>query len=140
MPFRLVIPRIVHVELFAQARSEQPNECCGILAGTVEAGVGRVLIAYPLPNSAATKAKRYLADTRALFRAYEDIKKSGLDLLAVYHSHPTSPAVPSATDHEQWGHGEEVVCLIVSLLSDPPEMRGWWMNKTEHLQAEWDVE
>jgi proteasome lid subunit RPN8/RPN11 len=125
--------------MFAQAQAEQPNECCGILAGTVASGAGRVVIAYPLPNALADP-RRYQADTRALFHAHRDIERRGLEMLAVYHSHPTSPAVPSATDHEQWGHGEEVVCLIISLLEKPPALRGWWMMEKEHREAEWEVE
>ncbi len=139
MPFRLVIPRSIHGQMLAQALAEQPNECCGILAGSVVDGVGRVMIAYPLPNDAETKPRCYLANTRSLITAHKDMAQRGLDIVAVYHSHPTSPAVPSATDHEQWGHGEGVVCLIVTLLADPPELRGWWMTETEHREAEWEV-
>jgi proteasome lid subunit RPN8/RPN11 len=126
--------------MLSQAQAEQPNECCGLLAGTVAEGIGQVVSAYPLPNSAETKARRYLADTHALIGAYKAIEERGLEILAVYHSHPTSPAVPSATDHEQWGHGEEVVCLIITLLETPPALRGWWMTETEHREAEWRVE
>jgi proteasome lid subunit RPN8/RPN11 len=140
MPFRLVIPRDLHDQILSQAQAEQPNECCGLLAGKVAEGIGRVVLAYPLPNSAQMKARRYLADTHALLRANKDIDERGLEILAVYHSHPTSPAVPSATDHEQWGHGEEVVCLIITLLENPPVMHGWWMMETEHREAEWGVE
>jgi proteasome lid subunit RPN8/RPN11 len=139
MPFRLVIPRSVHDLIIAQAQAEKPNECCGILAGTVGEGVGRVMIAYPLPNALADP-RRFEAETGALFRVYKDMADRGLDMLAVYHSHPTSPAVPSVTDHEQWGHGEEVVCLIVTLLTAPTEMRGWWMFEKEHRAAECEVE
>jgi [CysO sulfur-carrier protein]-S-L-cysteine hydrolase len=137
MPFRLVIPRGVYCAMLAHAKSEQPNECCGLLAGTISAGVGLAVIAYPLPNALADP-RRYEADTGALFQAHRDMEKRGLLMLAVYHSHPTSPAIPSRTDHEQWAHGEEVVCLIVTLVEDPPGMRGWWMTEGKHREAEWE--
>ena len=41
----------------------------------------------------------------------------GLEMLAVYHSHPTSRPVPSRTDLERHGM-ENVVCMIVSLAVD----------------------
>jgi proteasome lid subunit RPN8/RPN11 len=138
MPFRLRIPRKIHEELLAQARAEQPNECCGILAGDVEDGVGHVVCAYPLPNALADP-QRYNADPRALIRAHKEMQQCETEMLAVYHSHPTTPAVPSATDHAQWGHGKKVVCLIVTLTRDPPQMRGWWMSDEGHREAEWEV-
>jgi proteasome lid subunit RPN8/RPN11 len=124
--------------MIAQAQAEQPNECCGILAGTVAEDTGQVMIAYPLRNALADP-RRFQADTRALFAAHKDMEGRGLEMLAVYHSHPTTQAVPSATDHTQWGHGEEVMCLIITLTEDPPLMRGWWMSEKQHSEARWEV-
>ncbi len=115
MPFRLQIARSVYEKMMSQALAEQPNECCGILGGIVEARIGRVMCIYPLPNAMADP-RRFSADTKALFQAHVAMRERNLDMLAVYHSHPTSPAIPSATDHAEWGHGEEVVCLIITLL------------------------
>src|SRR3954452_20721502 len=42
MSFRLEVPRALYSAMLEQARAELPNECCGLLAGTVEEGVGRV--------------------------------------------------------------------------------------------------
>lgn len=70
--------------------------------------------------------------------ADRDMRSHGLDLLAVYHSHPTSHAVPSRTDLERHGM-EEVVCLIVSLADDPPTVRGWWLTDQDYREAEWEI-
>src|SRR5260370_2739731 len=44
MPFRLRIPRNHYDAMVAQAMAELPNECCGLLAGLVEAlKIARVL-------------------------------------------------------------------------------------------------
>ena len=58
--------------------------------------------------------------------------------MAVYHSHPTSHAVPSRTDLERHGM-EEVVCLIVSLTTNPPTVRGWWLTEANYREAEWEI-
>src|SRR5207253_7450141 len=87
--------------MVAQAKAELPNECCGFLAGLVEeAKVGRVHERYPLVNNAASPTE-YLANDRTLFNAYRDMRARGLDLLAVYHSHPVTEPVPSKTDLER---------------------------------------
>ncbi len=138
MSFRLLVPRTVLEDLIAQAVAEQPNECCGLLAGVRDGAVGRVLRRYPLVNALASP-REFLSDGRSMLDADKDMRSHGLDLLAVYHSHPTSHAVPSRTDLEHHGM-EEVVCLIVSPATDPPTVRGWWLTETDYREAEWGVE
>ena len=147
MAFRLLVPRNILEGLIAQALAEQPLECCGLLAGVREEAkteekpaeaVGRVVRRYPLVNAAASP-REFLSDGRALFDAYKDMRLHSLAVLAVYHSHPTSPPVPSRTDLERNGMGDGVVCLIVSLASLPPLVRGWWWGETEYREAVWET-
>jgi proteasome lid subunit RPN8/RPN11 len=130
--------------MVAQALTERPNECCGFLAGVVEATVGvdvpvgRVVRAYPLKNEAASPTEYLCCNDRSLFEAIRDMRRAGHDVLAVYHSHPTSPPVPSRKDRERnWS--EEVVNLILSLTTEPPTVRGWWLTAETYQEAEWDV-
>lgn len=120
-----------------QARSELPAECCGLLAGSVRDGVGRVVQHYPLVNSLASPTE-YLSDPQSMFDAHRHMWKHHLDVLAVYHSHPTSPPIPSQKDRER-NFSEEVVNLIISLATDPPLVRGWWLTASSHREADWDV-
>jgi proteasome lid subunit RPN8/RPN11 len=139
-PFRLCLPSGVLSDLVEQARREAPNECCGLLAGRIAAGpppLGLVEVRYPLINALASP-RRYESEPRSLFDADRDIRGRGLLILAVYHSHPTSPAVPSRTDLER-NYSPEVVNLIVSLLSEPPEVRCWWLTEHDYREAEWEV-
>ena len=131
MPFRLVVPRNVLDALVAQALAERPNECCGLLAGKLErpAGAekpgvprGRVVWHYPLVNALASPV-RYESEGRGMLRAHRDMRERGLDLLAVYHSHPASEPVPSRTDLA-WNYYPGVVHLIVSLAMTSPHVRG----------------
>ena len=54
MSFRLIVPAALYEAMVAQARAEQPAECCGLLAGVVEGGIGRVTERYPLVNELAS--------------------------------------------------------------------------------------
>jgi proteasome lid subunit RPN8/RPN11 len=141
-PFpRLVLPAALLSDLLAQARDEHPLECCGLLAGRPAAGAGgvRVTVRYPLPNEAASP-REYQGDVRATRAALEDIDARGLDLLAVYHSHPTSGPVPSRTDLERNAFGDGVVHFIISLLTDPATVRGWRLGENDYREADWQVE
>ena len=141
IPFRLLIPRILLDELIEQACAENPNECCGLLAGIVEDGegrkFGRVERRYPLVNAAASPVE-FESEPRSMFAAVRDMTSRGLDVLAVYHSHPTSPPVPSKKDLAR-NYSPEVVNLIVSLTTTPPTVRGWWLTDVEYREAEWEV-
>jgi proteasome lid subunit RPN8/RPN11 len=139
-PFRLALPRRFLDEMLDHARAELPNECVGLLAGRLEdvAGgrVGRVERRYPLVNALASP-KEYYSDGRSMANALKDMNKHTLDVLAVYHSHPTSEPVPSRKDLEN-NNWPGVVQFIISLTGAEPELRGWWLTDRDYQAAEWD--
>jgi [CysO sulfur-carrier protein]-S-L-cysteine hydrolase len=137
--FRLQIPRDLFQAILDQAAAELPNECCGLLAGRVEGGVGRVSDRFPLPNFAADPGREYESDPKAMFDAVRAVRRDGTDVLAVYHSHPTSDPIPSRTDLDR-NYGEGVVNLIISLKTGQPQVKGWWLTAGQFEEAEWDCE
>src|SRR5205823_2341555 len=107
--FRLMVPSQFVEEMFAQARAALPNECCGLLAGKLEGDEKAVAVRrFPLTNEAASPVL-YEAPAQELFAADREMRREGIDIVAIYHSHPTSAAVPSKTDRERNGHGSEVI-------------------------------
>jgi [CysO sulfur-carrier protein]-S-L-cysteine hydrolase len=144
MPFRLIVPRQVNVEMVEQAVAEQPNECCGLLGGVVEicsdgSRVGHVVKRYPLVNEAKSPVEFYNA-ANDLFAAMRDMRELRLDTLVVYHSHPAGEPKPSKKDlarHYYWG--PEVMSLIISLATTPPMVRAWWLTDADYREAEWTV-
>jgi proteasome lid subunit RPN8/RPN11 len=134
----LSIPRSVYEGMLWHALAERPLECCGLLAGVVRAdGVGEVRLRYPLLNAAASPVE-FESEPRSHFSADRDIRRQGLDVLAIYHSHPTSPPLPSRKDRERsWSN--DVVNLIVSLTTSPPTLRGWWLSAEVYREAEWTI-
>lgn len=134
MSFRLNVPAALWDEMIQHARAERPYECCGLLAGTVADGVGKVERLYRLENAAASPVE-YESEPRSMLAAMRDMIARGLDVVAVYHSHPTSRPVPSRKDLER-NYSEDVVNLIVSLTTDPPEVAAWWLTATAYRPAE----
>jgi proteasome lid subunit RPN8/RPN11 len=126
-------------ELYAQAKAALPNECCGLLAGQVEGGVGRVVQRYPLRNAAGSRVE-YDAAPADLIAAHREMRRLGIGELAVYHSHPTSPPVPSRKDLARNGYGETVVHLIISLMDGEPLMRGWRLTAEDYREEKWEVD
>lgn len=139
--FRLLLPRRLYDDMVAQALAELPNECCGLLAGkfvtTGSERLGQVTHRYPLINAAASPTE-YLSEPKSMFAADRAMRQDGVDILAVYHSHPTTDPVPSRTDHER-NYTPEIMNLIISLKGDTPNVRAWWLTDLEHHEAEWEV-
>ena len=80
-------------EMVAHALAEDPNECCGVLAGKD----GMVAHLYRVTNTAKSPY-RYLMDPQEQLNAMLDAERRGWEFLAFYHSHTHGPAYPSTTD------------------------------------------
>jgi len=134
---RLLIPRPILAAMLAQAVAELPNECCGLLGGSSNVnGLMRALSIYPLINAVASPTA-YESEPRSMFGAMREFRRIDLDVVAVYHSHPSSPPVPSRTDLAR-NYGEGVMNLIISLQTAQPEVRGWWLTATDYREADWE--
>jgi proteasome lid subunit RPN8/RPN11 len=77
------------------ARAERPRECCGFLVG----GGRRVLFAVAVPN-VATSQSRYRIDDAMHLELRRALRRFSprLEIVGVYHSHPSGDARPSPTD------------------------------------------
>lgn len=140
--FRLLVPRDLYDAMIAQAFAELPNECCGLFAGYIEEiefadRTVRVARRYPLTNALADP-REFLSDARSMFDAVRDVRRNGLEVVAVYHSHPTSAAVPSKKDLDR-NYSPDVMNYIVSLAGGVPMVRAWWLTETDYREAEWRV-
>ncbi len=133
MAFNLLLPRQFANEIVQQAQAELPNECCGLLAGQIAASLGKVSRRYPLVNSAASPTE-YLSEPKSMFAAVKAMRGEGLEILAIYHSHPSSAPIPSLTDLQR-SYSSDVVNLIVSLRATAPELRGWWLQGEAFVEA-----
>src|SRR5918996_4002003 len=110
------------------ARTELPNEACGILSGSLEAR--RVVAFHPARNAEASPL-RYNLHPEDLVRITFAIEDVGQDLVAIFHSHTRSPAVPSATDRRAAMYPDAF--YVIATLADPEAapadaLRAWWLR------------
>ncbi len=118
MPASLRLTRAQLEAVLGHARASSPKEACGVLAGDPDGTVRRV---FTMENSASSSTF-YLMDSREQFRVFDQIEREGLELVAIFHSHPHSPAFPSGRDTELAFYPDSLY-LIVSLMYDKPECR-----------------
>ena len=80
-------------EMVSHALEDDPDECCGILAGPD----GKVVKLYRMTNTERSPY-RYSMDPKEQISVDREIDDKGWELLAIYHSHTHSAAYPSSTD------------------------------------------
>src|SRR4051794_2063632 len=107
MPNRLIVPRGLYDEMVAHAAEDRRRECCGLLAGREVEGINRAERIYRLVNELDSGVE-FLSEPRSMLAAVRDMMAAGLDVVAVYHSHPTTRPVPSGKDRER-NYSEDVV-------------------------------
>jgi proteasome lid subunit RPN8/RPN11 len=155
----LKIPQPILDDIVAHAHELAPYECCGLLAGN-DGVVSRV---YRIKNVVALEGASGLAsfdaaktahlerlspqeraeiafvmDAQDLALAQKDMRKNGLQLQVVYHSHPRDPARPSltdikiATDYESYWPKINLpvpAYLLISLMNPTqPDVRTYWIK------------
>lgn len=89
----LKIPQSIRDDLIAHAREGFPLEVCGILGGRD----GVVSAIFRMTNTDASN-EHFMMDPREQFAVVKELRAKGLAMAAIYHSHPETPARPSAED------------------------------------------
>jgi proteasome lid subunit RPN8/RPN11 len=90
---KLEIPNNIFEQMVAQAKALAPVEACGILAGS-NSKVEKLYKMTNIDNSST----HFMMEPKEQFATVKDIRSADLEMLAVYHSHPETPARPSAED------------------------------------------
>jgi proteasome lid subunit RPN8/RPN11 len=95
----LQIPQALYNQLRAHGEETYPHECCGIMLGKSD---GEDLTVHELLRAGNTRTdsahNRYHIAPQELIAAQRQARKSGLDIVGFYHSHPDHPAQWSPTD------------------------------------------
>lgn len=106
----LIIPDQAAATIAAHAEATYPDECVGLLVGTLNGEKKTVLQVVTLENRwsgqvqlAATdnphsRRDRFYLDPRDYLRVDRETRAAGYEIIGCYHSHPDAEAVPSERD------------------------------------------
>jgi len=122
MVMTLHIPEAIYEELVQHAQTEMPNECVGMLIGSADGAVTEYL---PLVNELKSPT-RFLTEPYSMLRAEKRCRELKSQVLAIFHSHPTSEPVPSRYDVADH-YSSTVMSLILTMTDSPEPLRGWWI-------------
>ncbi len=119
---RLTISRAQWKQMRDYVESLAPLEACGLLGG--REGLAELVI--PIHN-AENSPVRYRMEPLEQLAAFEQVESAGMDLLAIFHSHPKGPAVPSPTDIA------EAYYQVIQIIWSPVE--GEWLAHAFWIEA-----
>jgi proteasome lid subunit RPN8/RPN11 len=143
-PASVVLPATMIQAMIDHARSEAPNEACGVIIGERPAAEGgRAVRWHPARNKAASPF-RYELDPDELYRLTVETDDADETFWGIVHSHTHTEARPSPTDVAQAFY-QDALYIVVSLSSnlDEPEtapgvptVRAWRILDGEVFEVE----
>ena len=101
-------------QIVAHAKSELPNEACGLIAGRVDGEVKVVEKVYFLTNVDRSN-EHFSLDPKEQLAAVKDMRANGFAPLGNWHSHPESPSRPSDED-KRLAYDSKASYMILSLM------------------------
>ena len=118
-----MIPKAIYDDMITHAQDGFPLEVCGILGGAGDT----VSANYRMTNSDASN-EHFMMEPREQFAVVKDLRAKGLAMLAIYHSHPETPARPSEEDI-RLALTPDVSYLIISLAdAAAPDIKSYKIN------------
>jgi len=115
-------------KMIAHVDSRAPLEACGLLAG-LDSKVESVL---EVTNQAQSEA-RYVMDPIEQLKSFEWIESNGLELIGIFHSHPTGPETVSPTDIAQAAYA--VAHVILARVDGLWRARGFWIEDGKYSEV-----
>lgn len=110
----------IYLQLIDAAETAIPNEACGLLAGKGD----EVTKFYEMTNADASP-EHFTMLPKEQFAAVKDMRASGSEILAIWHSHPETPPRMSEEDIKL-AYAPGAVHIILSLAaSSKHEIKGF---------------
>lgn len=117
-------------KILAHAKSELPNEACGLIGGVIENGDKLIKKVYLLTNTDHSN-EHFSMDPKEQLTAIKDMRAEGLVPLGNWHSHPESPSRPSEED-KRLAYDRKASYMILSLMDrENPVLNSFHISGTD---------
>lgn len=123
LPTALSLPALLCEALIARAQAARSREICGFLAMDVDTPA--TIDDYPIANRAPDACQRFEMDPAEQIAAFKDMRARRQRMLAIYHSHPTTAAVPSIHDRAGHSYPGAAALIISPAARAPDQLRAW---------------
>lgn len=121
MNSELVLPRKLVNQILTHAQQHEHTESCGLISTSD----GNPAHYYAVKNIAVDPSTHFEMEPKQQITAMKHMREHGEDLLAIVHSHPLSPPLPSATDMQEAGYADAYYIIVSLNTKGVLEMRGF---------------
>ncbi len=109
----LRIPEKQLVLIQEELEINKPYEACGVIVGTLNGNAIQVKKILPVMNVKRTR-RSFELDPAQFYNAWNDAERNGMEIVGIYHTHPSSLAIPSLWDIETM-ENDSLVWLIAGV-------------------------
>jgi proteasome lid subunit RPN8/RPN11 len=113
--------------MIAHGRQGLPHEACGLFAGEIRTEEKIVREVYCLTNIDKS-AEHFSIAPEDQFKVIADIRKKGWVLLGNFHTHPETPARPSAED-VRLAFDPALSYVIISFQEEAPAIKSFLVRQ-----------
>ncbi|MFZ2657066.1 MAG: M67 family metallopeptidase [Victivallales bacterium] len=113
------ITRKIVDEIFEHGRREAPIEACGYLAGKR----GLATRYFPMKNADQSR-KHFSLDPAEQFLVIREARAEKLEIVAICHTHPETPARPSDEDI-RLAYDPNMIYVITSIVNGMQDIRAF---------------
>lgn len=131
----LTLKKEDYEKLLNHAKTNLPEEACGLIAGIKDSDTKRIEKVYLLENIDHTN-EHFSMNPKEQLAAVKDMRANNLVLLGNWHSHPESPSRPSEED-KRLAYDPSVNYLILSLMeADNPVLKAFDIDRQKNVTVE----
>ncbi len=125
------LPLHITQQILHHAQSLPHQEVCGLIGSRN----GYPCSHYPIENMANNPQQAFLLHEQQQIAAFVSLREKRETLFAIYHSHPTAAAIPSATDIALNNYPDALHLIISLNTKGVLELRGFKIvaNQTQEV-------
>ena len=125
------LPRNIVNQLLHYTQQNSDSEICGLISCKDDIPIR----CYPITNVADNPQQLFALDPAQQIAAMRKMRDHNEQLFAIYHSHPSSPAIPSIIDLEQVNYPDALYLIISLQTRGVLEMRGFYLREKKIIEA-----
>lgn len=126
------LPRNIANRLLTLAQNNPQAEICGLIGAVNNIPTS----VYPVKNIAGDKQHLFEMDAAGQIAAMKNMREKNEALFGIFHSHPDSPAEPSAIDLQQANYPEAIYLIISLNTKGVIEIKGFYLIDNEIINTE----